>query len=56
LTSAHRLAGDLDVRANGECALRVTICATMRDRSADRHLARRQRTHYLGTCNWCGDL
>jgi len=34
----------------------VTICATMKDRSADRHLGRRQRTHFIGSCGWCGDL
>jgi len=50
------LAGDLDARADGERAFRVTISATMKDRSTDRHLARQQRTHYLGTCNRCGDL
>ncbi len=56
MTFARRLAGDLDVRADAERAFCVTISATMADRSADRHLARQQRTHYLGTCNWCGDL
>ena len=40
----------------GECGHCVTISATMKDRSADRHLARRERTHYVGTCSWCGDL
>lgn len=46
--------------ANGgwteECGRCVTICATMKDRSLDRHLARQQRTPYVGNCGWCGGL
>jgi len=34
----------------------VTISATMKGRSSDRHQARQERTHYVGQCNWCGDL
>jgi hypothetical protein len=40
----------------GDWGCRVTISATMRSRSADRHLARRQQTHYVGSCAWCGGL
>ena len=28
----------------------------MNERSADRHLARRQRTHHIDDCHWCGEL
>jgi hypothetical protein len=38
------------VRLAGAWGHGVTICATMRGRSADRHLARRQQTQYVGSC------
>jgi hypothetical protein len=40
----------------GEPSLCVTIRATVNDRSVDRHLARKERTHHFASCAWCAGL